>query len=435
MNSLSVKVKLIFLCCFFIVVILGTNLFQLVEINKISDDLVLVEETDLPLIKSIGELDMYHDGLQGVVYRALFNKSKNDNIGYEETKKIYQEMKSNALNLMDKIHKLNLNSKTRELYNKCEAPLMAYFNSAEEILNTLDKDNLPVAEEKLGNFNKSFDDLEEVLGGFGDYVEKSSFEKKTLSLSDAEKGKKIGLWVALLSVVFGGLSSWMIIKSMMKSIAEAVEKLSRSVHDVQNSSQRMNLVSKQLATSVDKQASSITESVTAMDEISAMIKTNDSSAKQAQDLSQKAKSSADSGKESMGQMFEEVKEISQSYDEIHRTIEMSLGEIRQISTLIGEIANKTEVINDIVFQTKLLSFNASVEAARAGESGKGFAVVAEEVGKLAQMSGNASNEIATLLKDSQERVGKTTDKIAENVSKIVIDGQKKVEQGADDERK
>ena len=35
------------------------------------------------------------------------------------------------------------------------------------------------------------------------------------------------------------------------------------------------------------------------------------------------------------------------------------------------------VINDIVFQTKLLSFNASVEAARAGESGKGFAVVAE----------------------------------------------------------
>ncbi|MBC7465119.1 MAG: hypothetical protein H7256_03945 [Bdellovibrio sp.] len=48
-----------------------------------------------------------------------------------------------------------------------------------------------------------------------------------------------------------------------------------------------------------------------------------------------------------------------------------------------EIGNKTKVINDIVFQTKLLSFNASVEAARAGEHGKGFAVVAEEVGKLA----------------------------------------------------
>jgi len=40
-------------------------------------------------------------------------------------------------------------------------------------------------------------------------------------------------------------------------------------------------------------------------------------------------------------------------------------------------------MNDIVFQTKLLSFNASVEAARAGIHGKGFAVVADEVGNLA----------------------------------------------------
>jgi methyl-accepting chemotaxis protein len=51
--------------------------------------------------------------------------------------------------------------------------------------------------------------------------------------------------------------------------------------------------------------------------------------------------------------------------------------------MIQEIGNKTKIINDIVFQTKLLSFNASVEAARAGEQGKGFAVVASEVGSLA----------------------------------------------------
>ena len=57
-------------------------------------------------------------------------------------------------------------------------------------------------------------------------------------------------------------------------------------------------------------------------------------------------------------------------------------EIQEIVKVIAEIGNKTKVINDIVFQTKLLSFNASVEAARAGENGKGFAVVAEEVGKL-----------------------------------------------------
>ncbi|MBC7659266.1 MAG: hypothetical protein H7249_06115 [Chitinophagaceae bacterium] len=48
-------------------------------------------------------------------------------------------------------------------------------------------------------------------------------------------------------------------------------------------------------------------------------------------------------------------------------------------SVINEIVDKTRVINAIVFQTQLLSFDASVEAARAGERGKGFAVVAEKV--------------------------------------------------------
>ena len=83
--------------------------------------------------------------------------------------------------------------------------------------------------------------------------------------------------------------------------------------------------------------------------------------------------------------------------------------------IINEIGAKTEVIDEIVFQTKLLSFNASVEAERAGEHGRGFAVVAQEVGNLAQMSGKAAMEIAGIVQNSTSKAGQI---IKENSNRV-----------------
>lgn len=60
---------------------------------------------------------------------------------------------------------------------------------------------------------------------------------------------------------------------------------------------------------------------------------------------------------------------------------------------VSEISKNSLVITDIAFQTNILSLNASIEAARAGVAGKGFAIVAQEIGKLAEKSKTASEEI------------------------------------------
>ena len=95
------------------------------------------------------------------------------------------------------------------------------------------------------------------------------------------------------------------------------------------------------------------------------------------------------------------------------------------------IAEKTKVINEIVFQTKLLSFNASVEAARAGEHGKGFAVVAEEVGSLAKMSGDAANEINEMLDRSIKTVNEVTEESKKKIEEIIQTGSVKVDKGVE----
>src|SRR5690606_27092464 len=73
--------------------------------------------------------------------------------------------------------------------------------------------------------------------------------------------------------------------------------------------------------------------------------------------------------------------------------------------------------------------NASVEAARAGEHGKGFAVVAEEVGNLAQMSGNAAKEIGSLLEQSVHKVNEIVNETRTNVDRLMVEGKSTVERG------
>lgn len=199
----------------------------------------------------------------------------------------------------------------------------------------------------------------------------------------------------------------LVIKGITGPLLELSNSLTTTCSVLKKSSGVLTQSSTSLAESVNEQASSLEESSASLEELTGMVNTNVSNAEKSNDVSKQVQAISSRGVAEMKNIVNSMKEIMSSNENIQALVKV-----------IGEIGDKTAVIDEIVFQTKLLSFNASVEAERAGEYGRGFSVVAQEVGNLAQMSGKAALEISAIVKNS-----------INTAQTITSDNKKKVETG------
>jgi methyl-accepting chemotaxis protein len=216
-------------------------------------------------------------------------------------------------------------------------------------------------------------------------------------------------YMTLLTLIIAGIAMSVSIailfaRSISRVLQATVSALSTGASQVKMEISQLSHASGELSTSATQQATAIQQTSASVEEIRAMVDKNSQNAIDSAKSSELSKVQAEKGQKVVEEMMHSMTQIEQSNESIMNEITESNRRIGEIVQVIQEVGSKTQVINDIVFQTKLLSFNASVEAARAGEHGKGFAVVAEEVGKLAQMSGNAAKEISDMLQGSVAKV-------------------------------
>jgi len=272
------------------------------------------------------------------------------------------------------------------------------------------------------------------------YVENFSKLKQFHSTAGANgtaRAEKSAQWsqIAAILLMVSGFGTAMLVgflfsTAIAKSLSELAQRLSQGADEIASASQQLSNSSTELSSTTTEQAASLQETTASMEEISAMIQKNSENATSSRTLSAESRKSADEGRHVVTEMIQAIQEIDHSNSQIMSQVEASNREIAAIIQVIEEIGSKTKVINDIVFQTKLLSFNASVEAARAGEHGKGFAVVAEEVGNLAQMSGKAAKEIGDLLSGSIQKVHSIVNDTKTKVESLIAHGKEKVEAGS-----
>ncbi len=237
--------------------------------------------------------------------------------------------------------------------------------------------------------------------------------------------------IVLVAQAFMLFIIWLLLKRTTNSLSTIASNLRVVSEQTKDSSESVRAISEEVSSATTEQAASIQETVSTLDEITSMVNTSVESAQNSAKKAEDSHSIANSGKDVVRNMISSMEEIDESNKNIMDEISKSNERIAGIVKVIDEISKKTTVINDIVFQTKLLSFNASVEAARAGEHGKGFAVVAEEVGNLAQMSGKASNEISQMLQESIKKVNDIITETNRNVQRLIEEGNSKVKKGVE----
>lgn len=259
-------------------------------------------------------------------------------------------------------------------------------------------------------------------------VEELAKEQKHAEAEEQQSYKMIILFSAVGFVIALFFAITIAIR-VAKALDSISKSLTESANQVASASTQIASSSEELSQASTEQASSLEETAASLEEISAMITKATDNAQTTATSSGESQQKAEEGRTAADQMLSSMNEISQSNEAIMAQINESNKQMTEIVKVIQDIGNKTKVINEIVFQTKLLSFNASVEAARAGEHGKGFAVVAEEVGNLAQMSGNAAKEISDMLDGSILKVEKIVTDTKTRVESLVEQGKQKVESG------
>jgi twitching motility protein PilJ len=206
------------------------------------------------------------------------------------------------------------------------------------------------------------------------------------------------------------------INNTIDQLRKLVEGVNAAAQQVTTATAEAQTISTQLLSAAQTQATKIQG-------------TGQSAVQMAQQMTSVSKSAGDSAKVAQSSLSaaekgaQAVQNAIKGMNDIRGQIQETSKRVKRLGESSQEIGEIVQLISDITEQTNVLAMNAAIQAASAGEAGRGFTVVAEEVQRLAERSGEATKQIAAIVKSIQ---GDTQDAIEamERSTRGVVEGTK-----------
>jgi methyl-accepting chemotaxis protein len=429
MRNWSFKKKILTIGLIFVVSALSiaaAGIFGFARIDKTLDASMQVYESEI----SLGKLAEAHSKIRlleanailepSIEITALFPKRLSDSFREWET-----TIDSFLSRTQDNAQRSRLNElKTviqsrRDLSDKVlKAALEGETEQAFNLQNTEDSAAKPL-DDKIQKLTE-------------DFVQSERTTALAVKRDAALAGKSWIYWMAvisLLAVGFGALLAQAVMTGFNRSLSRAAENLSDASGQFLAKSQEISRSTEVVAQTARNGSETISESAKTFKELIKIAELTSRNADRTYELSAETAADLENAGKVISNVMQTLEGINRNNAEMNGHIAENSLQFNDIVKVIADISDKTKIINDIVFQTKLLSFNASVEAARAGESGKGFAVVAEELNNLSQVSTHAAKEIAALIEKSREKAELAVRNAQGRAEGLASSGRERIELG------
>ncbi|MGQ9817683.1 MAG: methyl-accepting chemotaxis protein [bacterium] len=228
----------------------------------------------------------------------------------------------------------------------------------------------------------------------------SLLEKSLKNLVETEAG--------LIKLI---LESSQHVNTISSQIASTSNELSITISEIVSTTQKMT-------EGVDRQHEELDKSISlgkTLSEISFAVVDN---IKKVEGYAGNFSTSASAGLNQSDVVIKNIEVIGSRYEYL-------IGLMAKLHDISNTITKIIETINKISEKINILSLNASIEAARAGELGRGFSIVADEIKKLADNTQNSAMEISEIVKEMIDSIKSVTES-SEEVRKAIYDGNQVV---------